>query len=95
MADQTVELHINELILHGFSHHDRYSIGESLQSELTRLFTDQGIPPSLLTGGNIELMNAGSFELPAGRKFSAGHNVAHSVYKGLSNDKQSFCKDGK
>ena len=47
-AAQNIELHIEELVLHGFSPRERYAIGEAVQRELTRLFTEQGVPPSLL-----------------------------------------------
>ena len=37
-----IELHIEELVLHGFSPRDRDAIGEAVQRELTRLFVEQG-----------------------------------------------------
>jgi hypothetical protein len=42
----SINLHIEELILHGFAREERYAIGEALQNELQRLFTTQGLPQS-------------------------------------------------
>jgi hypothetical protein len=82
---QLIEIHINELNLHGFSCHDRYSIGSAVENELVRLFSDQGVPATLSKNVNIESMNAGTFKLKAGAKATTvGSNIANSVYKGLS-----------
>jgi hypothetical protein len=81
---QLIEIHINELNLHGFSGHDRYSIGSAVGNELVRLFREQGVPATLAQNVNIESLNAGTFLLKAGAKtVTVGTNVANSVYKGL------------
>lgn len=38
-----VELHIEQLVLHGFAPSDRYRIGAAIQQELARLLAQQGI----------------------------------------------------
>ena len=43
-----IELHIEELVLHGFAPADRYRIGDTVQRELTRLLAEQGMPASLI-----------------------------------------------
>ena len=45
-----IELHIEELVLHGFEPGDRHRIGEAIERELARLFAEQGTPPSLAQG---------------------------------------------
>lgn len=83
-----VELHIDELILHGFYVHDRSAIAEAVQSEMTRLFTEQGIPSSLTQQRTIPSLRAGSFNFQqqTGAE-NLGNNIANSVYNGFTNGK--------
>ncbi len=79
-----VELNIDELVLEGFSPGDRYRIGEALEKELTRLLEVRGVPESLTSGGEIEKINGGSFEVaPGARAERIGSQVARAVYGGL------------
>ncbi|MBW4686853.1 MAG: hypothetical protein KME40_17540 [Komarekiella atlantica HA4396-MV6] len=79
-----LELHIEELILHGFPASDRHRIGAAVQQELTRLFT-QGIPPSLSQGGAIAQLNGSIFEITPGTQPEIiGVQIAQSIYGGLS-----------
>jgi hypothetical protein len=76
-----IELHIEELVLHGFVASDRYLIGEALQQELTRLLTEKGLPSSLAQGGEIARINAGEFEVQLGAKPEIiGVQIAHLIY---------------
>ncbi|MEH1828428.1 MAG: hypothetical protein V7L22_24345 [Nostoc sp.] len=78
-----VELHIEELVLHGFEGGDRDRIGEAVQQELTRLFA-QGVPPSLAQGGEIGRLDGGGFEMTASMQSGAiGVQIAQSIYGGL------------
>jgi hypothetical protein len=78
-----VELHIEELVLHGFERGDRDRISEAVQQELTRLFA-QGVPPSLAQGGEIGRLDGGGFEMTAGMQSGAiGTQIAQSIYGGL------------
>jgi hypothetical protein len=80
-----VELHIEELVLHGFPPGDRYGIGEAIERELSRLFTEQGVPPSLAQGGAAARLDGGSIEVLPGLKADAiGVQVAQAVYGGLN-----------
>ena len=84
MTTPNIELHIEELVLHGFTPGDRYSIGAAVERELTRLFGEQGIPPSLMSGGEIARLNGGSFTVAHGSKAEViGTQVAQSVYGGM------------
>lgn len=79
-----IELHIEELVLHGFAPGDRYRIGEAVERELARLFAEQGVPPSLSLGGEMAGLNAGSFQVKSGARTDAiGMQVAQAVYGGL------------
>lgn len=84
MTQPNIELHIEELLLHGFAPGDRYLIGEAVQRELTRLFAEQGVPPLLANGRGIAYLNGGSFHVASGSKAEAiGTQVAQSVYGGM------------
>lgn len=76
-----VELHLEELVLHGFSPGDRYRIGEAVERELTRLFIEQGVPPSLAQGGEVGRLDGGMFKVAPGSKAEAiGAQIAQAVY---------------
>lgn len=80
-----IELHIEELILHGFPHGDRYRVAEAIERELTRLFVEQGIPATLSHGGEVAFLNGDSFNVAPGSKVEAiGTQVAQSVYGGIN-----------
>ena len=82
--DQTIELYIEELVLHGFLPHQRYDIASAIEVELTRLFTEQGIPASLKSGVNAPLLNAGTFNMNKENSGKTiGGKIAGSVYKSL------------
>ena len=80
-----VELHIEELVLHGFPPDYRHRIGEGVEQELSRLFTEQGLPPSLARGGDIPRLDAGAFEMnPELGTDAVGARVARALYGGMS-----------
>jgi hypothetical protein len=80
-----VELHIEELVLHGFPPGDRYRISEAMERELSRLFAQQGVPPPLAQGGGAARLDGGSLEVQPGFKAEAiGVRVAQAVYGGLN-----------
>jgi hypothetical protein len=83
--NRNIELHVEELVLHGFAPGDRYRIGEAVKLELARLFTEQGVPSSLVHGGEIDKLNGGAFDMAQGSKADViGAQVARAVYGGLS-----------
>ena len=84
MRPRNIELHIEELVLHGFAESDRQSIGEAVKSELSRLFAEQGMPPSLEQGGSIDSLKSGDFKITPGSSAEViGARVAQAVYGGL------------
>jgi hypothetical protein len=80
-----IDLQIEELVLHGFTPGGRYHIGEAVESELARLFAEQGTPPSLRQRSEIERLDGRTFEVKPGSGAEAiGVQVAQAVYGGLS-----------
>ncbi len=81
---QSVEINIDELILHGFSPADRHKIGESLRTELARLVIDNGMPSAFSTGKNISQLNGGTFQVSKKMQARAvGNHIAKSIYGGM------------
>jgi hypothetical protein len=79
-----VEVHIEELVLHGFSPADRHLVAEALESELARQLRD-GLPAALVDGGAaIERVDAGAVRVtnPA-RPASVGTEVAGAIARAL------------
>ena len=85
MKQVNLELHIEELVLHGISPGDRQQLSEAFQRELVQLISGQGVPPSIASGDYIKCINAGTFKiLPGAKSETIGVQVAQSVYGGLS-----------
>jgi hypothetical protein len=79
-----VELHVEELVLHGFSPADRYRIGETVERELARLFAEEGVPASLAESLDAGHLDAGVFHVaPDSGAEAIGARVAQAVYGGL------------
>ena len=80
-----LELYIDELVLHGFSIHDRYVIAEAVQNELTRYFTEQGVPSAFTQPTGIPLLKTDpiNFQQDSG-DVTLGNSIADSVYKGFT-----------
>ncbi len=79
-----VKLHIEELVLHGFSPAGRHRIGEAVERELARLISEDGIPSALTHLGAADMNDAGKFEMVPGAKAErVGVQVARAVYGGF------------
>ena len=85
MSEQSpIHLHIEELVLHGFPSGDRHRIGEALQRELARLFSEQRTPLALIKSAEIDRLNGGTFQTTsAPRPEATGAQVARAVFGGL------------
>jgi len=80
-----VELHIEELVLHGFSPRDRFGISDALEQELARLLTEQGLPGLAMQSRSIERLDGGSLSIRAGaRPQSIGAQLGERVHRQLS-----------
>ena len=81
MKRANVELHIEELVLHGFAPADRYRIGAGLERELARLFAAGGVPPLFETSLEVERLDGGAFQTSSGaRAERIGAQTAQAVY---------------
>ncbi|MCC6444418.1 MAG: hypothetical protein IT210_13315 [Armatimonadetes bacterium] len=79
-----VEIHIEELVLHGFRPGDRHRISESIARELERLLAERGVPPSLAQSADIPHLDAGTVAADAGSPPEAvGYRVAATLYGGF------------
>ncbi len=84
MKPQNIELHIEELVLHGFKLEDRSAIGEAVQRELTRLFTERGLHSSLQKDREVTRLDGGTFQVKQGSNATAiGTQIAQKVYGGM------------
>ena len=93
---QNIELHIDELFLHGFAPHQVAQIGDALQRELTRLLQEQGLPAGLSVDTDLGRLTAGTVTLqPDFPSNLIGHSLARSVYKGFQHENSSPPKKGK
>jgi len=80
-SSPSVELHIEELVLHGFPSSDRHRIGEAIERELTRLFTEERTAPAFAESAEIDRLNAGSFQTTAtATPETTGAQVARAVF---------------
>ncbi|MGH6831562.1 MAG: hypothetical protein ACRECM_00850 [Methyloceanibacter sp.] len=80
-----IELHMEELVLHGFAPGDRYSIGEAVERELHRLFAEQDEPLRLAQRSEIARLDGGAFEVARGARAEAiGAQIAQAIYGGFS-----------
>ncbi|MBX3234560.1 MAG: hypothetical protein KF814_00290 [Nitrospiraceae bacterium] len=80
---RSIEVHIEELVLHGFSQADRRPIADAVERELSSLFLREGLPAD--RSFEIERMNGGTFRVDEkDREGSTGKGAARAIYGGLS-----------
>ncbi len=78
---QSVELHIEELVLDGFAPGDHYLIAEVVESELARLFSEQGVPRGFTHSVESARLDAGVFNVAPGSGAKVvGAQVAQAVF---------------
>jgi len=92
-ARPSLELHIDELVLHGFPTGDRRRIGEAVEHELTSLLAEQtGLPP-WLASREVARVDGGAFEVTSNaRPEMIGVRVAQMVYRQLAQASPSVRK---
>jgi hypothetical protein len=80
-----IELHIEELVLHGFSVNDRFRIGDAVERELSRLIKERGLKGLTNEHLNIERLDARAFQAaPGARPQSIGIQLAQAVHWQIS-----------
>jgi hypothetical protein len=84
MKPTRLELHIDELVLHGFPSTDRDAIATGVRTRLAGLLAEGGLPGSLLDSGRVDHLDAGQYEpAPDAPARHTGDQVAAAVYRGL------------
>lgn len=82
MKRQNIELHIEELVLHGFSPGDRHRIAGAVERELAMLIKEKGALQDLVNNGGIERLNGGSFQVGQNSKpEDTGAQIARVMYR--------------
>ncbi|PYP84920.1 MAG: hypothetical protein DMG65_21615 [Candidatus Angelobacter sp. Gp1-AA117] len=86
----SVELHIEELLLRGFSPRDRFAISDAIEHELTRLIGNGGIA-GINAGMAIQRLAGGRFKVAQGmRPGAVGRQIAQTLYRGITPANQSL-----
>ncbi len=81
----SVHLHIEELVLHGFSPGDRHRISAAMEQELARLFAEQPLPSALAKSAGTGCVDGGTFQVVHGAKPAAiGAQIAGAIHGGLN-----------
>ena len=84
-AQASIDLHIEELVLHGFAPGDRYVIGDAIERELACLLCNQGIPSSLRSENARDEISGAHFKLSQNAKPAGiGRQIAQAVFQGFS-----------
>jgi hypothetical protein len=83
-AQPLVELHIDELVLHGFAPTERHAIGDTVESELRELLVKQQSLPWSLANREIDRIDVGEFEIASGAPAqTSGGRVAEAINRAL------------
>lgn len=77
-----IAIHIDELLLSGFAPGARGRIAAALVAELTRLLSEEGVPPALLHSATVDDIDGGAFRLdPGARPETLGNRIAGAIYQ--------------
>jgi hypothetical protein len=82
--NRNIDLHIEELVLDGFSVSDGNRITAVVQQELRRLLSYGELPSGLTRNGNISRLDGGSIQIERGATAEmTGKQIAQNLYRGL------------
>lgn len=83
MKAKRIELHIEELVLHGFPPGQGHRIADAVQHELARVFAEQGT--AILFEGGVARVDAGAFRMTENASArEIGSQIAHAVHAGIT-----------
>lgn len=75
---------IDNLVLKGFRHEDRYAIAQGLQDQLTQLFAEPSMMQRLRNTGSIPRLQVGPVQMAADAKpQQIGRATADGIGRGL------------
>jgi hypothetical protein len=81
----TLNLHIQDLVLHGLGSIDRHRIGKAMEHELARLFSAQGAPRLLASPTAVDLLDAGVIQINSGAAPEPiGIQLARAIHETLT-----------
>lgn len=81
---ETVNLHIEQLILEGIPERDRGAVAEGVRRELGRLLNEGGIPAALLERGTIPAIDSSAYGTQKNAAPAAtGVSIAQAIYNGM------------
>jgi hypothetical protein len=87
------ELHIEELVLHGFSARDRFAIGDAIKQELSRLIAEQALPQLFKKQVSIDRLDVSGFNVSAGAKpATVGAQLARTLHQRFSGPENAASK---
>lgn len=79
----SISLHIDELVLHGLAAGKSHRIGEALEHELTRLLSEQGLPPAFSQEEPTAHLDRGAFEIgPDSTPETIAAQLANAIHGG-------------
>lgn len=79
-----INIHIDRLLLRGFSSEDKQGIAEGIQLELTRMFSNAESARNLVTQGNKARLRIRSVQISLGTKpLLVGSRVGQAIGKGI------------
>jgi hypothetical protein len=84
MMQTRIELHIEELVLEGFSSGDRLKIASAIEAELTMKLENGYLKGSQLKTKDIRWLNLGTINLTESSSADKlGKQIANAIYAGL------------
>ena len=78
MKPREIEVHIDELVLHGFAPNERWTVADALQEQLRGLLVERGLPESWLA--SPARIDAGEISLT--KAATSGGQIADAIYRG-------------
>jgi hypothetical protein len=82
-----IQVHIERLILDGLNimPGQRHLLQAAVETELTRLFAEDGVPSTLALGGAWPVLSTGGIQLTASSEpAQLGQQIAQAVYGGVA-----------
>jgi hypothetical protein len=82
---QSIELHIEELVIDGFAPDDAERFAGAVERELTRLLSERGIQASLTEDIDVERLAGGALLIRRGeRAETTGQRLARTIFTGMT-----------
>ncbi|HTN47547.1 MAG TPA: hypothetical protein VL098_14445 [Flavipsychrobacter sp.] len=82
---QTIELYIDQIVLHGMEGRNRFEIGNAIEEELSRLLSQGNLPATFRSGGGIDILNGSSFQYNnSSRSNLVGEHIAGSIFQTMT-----------